>query len=450
MLLASLCVGAQKTSAQTTSENCVTITTESGDYDGQWYFNVAPYEAPFVPGCWVDWNNNGVKEEGEEITEADWMDSVSHEVVSKQISIYGDISFLSLYGLTLTDIDVSHTDVLDYLDVSGNNLETIDFSKNKSIKTIILGDNPFKSIDFVNAPQFKSITLSQNYNLTEVDITTQKELTDFVFTDNENISHFDFTANPNLEFLYLEAIPIETIDLTPNKNLRELLIAFSDLKDIKLPDAPAMKTISLYSNKMSGTIDLSRYTHLEDIFIQNNKFNNLIIAKDIKELYILSCFMNDLQTANFRPVINNLYDRSQDEDLVRGCIFMVDSEPFDEGAVDSNSLTESAVLDAINKGWDVIDYAGANMYPYIGIDDALGIKEARRTARDIFVTEMGNQVVVKAPVALVGKTLNVFDMGGTLVYSTRISSAITRIPALNGKNGVFLFKVDRQSVKAEI
>ena len=450
MLLASLCMGAQKTSAQTETQNYVTITTESGDYDGQWYFNVAPYEAEFVPGCWVDWNNNGVKEDGEEITIADWMDSVSHELVSNTITIYGDITYLNLYGLTLTDVDLSHTSVLADVDLSGNLLQSIDLSKNTSIKKINLGENPLKTIDFVNAPQFKSIALSMNQELTSLDISTQKELQEFIFTDNENISNFDFTANPNLDFLYLEAVPIKKLDLTPNKKLTQLLVAFTDLDEIKLPESPKMKTVSLYCNKLSGTLDVSQYKHLEDVFLQNNNIDNLVLAKDIKELYIISCFMNNLQTASFMPVINNLYDRTQEEGLERGCIFMVDSEPFESDVEDKNSLTESAVLEAINKGWDVIDYAGANMYPYIGVDDATGIKDARKTQRDIIVTEIAGQTAVQAPVSMIGKTIYVYDMTGSLIATKRISSPLTRITELSGKKGVFMFKAGRQCVKAEI
>ena len=450
MLLASLTIVSQKMSAQTGNENYVTITTESGNYDGQWVFCVAPYEQPFVEGCWIDWNNNGTKEEGEDITEDEWLGFVVHELDSKTISIYGDITYMNFYGLSLTDIDFSHSNTLEYLDVSGNLLESIDLSKTTSIKDVILGDNPFSSIDFVNAPQLRTINLSWNPNLTEVDISTQKALEEFVFTDNENISHFDFTPNPNLKILYLEALPIETIDLTPNTKLTQIQVAFSDLKEIKLPDAPGMESVALYNNNMSGTLDVSGYPNLKDVFLHNNNFSELIIPKNAKDLAVICCFMNDLQTDKFMPVINDVFDRTTDPELTRGCVFMVDSEPTDENVVDKNSLTESAVDILMEKGWDAIDYAGANMYPYFGIDDVTGIKEARYSKREIIVSEVAGQVVVKVPVTMIGKTLAVFDAAGALVYTTKLTSSFTRIPALNNKKGAYIFKVNRQTVKAEI
>ena len=450
LLLASLFTGVQQISAQSEKDNYVTITTQSGDYDGMWSFYVAPYDVPFVPGCWIDWNNNGVKEDGEDITEDDWMNSVLHPIDSNTISIHGNITYMSFYGLTLTAVDISNTDALVDLDLSGNLLETIDLSKNTSVKTINLSENNFKTIDFVNAPQFKSSSLSYDPELTSLDISSQKALTDFVFTDNENISSFDFSKNPNLEFLYLEAIPLEKIDLSANTKLTQISIAFTSLSDITLPEAPGMKSIALHNNNLSGTIDASQYKHLEDIFFQNNNVNNLIIAKDVKELNIISCYMNDLQTASFMPVINNLYDRSLDEELYRGCIFMIDSEPLDESVVDKNSLTESAVLDAAAKAWDVIDYAGANMYPYPGIDDAVGILDVRNTTHSLTVSRIADRVVVKVPATLIGRTLTVYDMSGREVYTRRLTTSTTLTPSLDARHGTYIFTVDRQSIKAEI
>ena len=445
MLAASLCCGTRVSMAQNGGDNYVVIETSGGDYEGRWFFNVAPYEAEFVPGCWVDWNNNGTEDEGEAITEDDWMNSVENDMVSKRITIHGDITYLSLYGLTLTDIDLSHTDVLDFLDVSGNLLENIDLSVNSSIKDLSIGDNPMSSVDLVNAPKLRSLSMSMNQNITEVDLSAQDKLEEFIFTDNENIGSFDFSANPELKFIYLEAVPLKKIDLSPNTKLEELNIAFTSLEDIKLPAGAPIKSIALHNNMLSGTLDLSGYKNLTDIFFQNNNINKLVIDKDLKDLYIISCYMNDLQTDDFMPVIDNLYDRNG---MDHGCIFMVDSEPLDEDTADKNSLTTTAVDICMDKAWDTIDYAGANMYPYFGIDDDVtSVNHVHGKQRSIAVTEIAGQPAVKASADLIGRVLNVYDAGGNLLYTRRITSSLTLMPSLKDADGTLLFNVGRETIK---
>lgn len=77
-------------------------------------------------GVWIDLNNNGVRDSGEEVSA--WNTMATYVIRSQTITIYGKVTSFSSFGQGLTALDLTNAPYLTFLRVDNNSIEELDLS----------------------------------------------------------------------------------------------------------------------------------------------------------------------------------------------------------------------------------------------------------------------------------------------------------------------------------
>lgn len=100
-------------------------------------------------------------------------------------------------------------------------------------------------------------------------------------------STIDLSQNKDLKSIKVSGQNIETINLEGNLNLKTVQLFNNSLASIKLPysseDNETLSEITLSSNKLTGTLDLSKYLKLTKVSVSSNQLEDLILPVPSKE-----------------------------------------------------------------------------------------------------------------------------------------------------------------------
>lgn len=124
---------------------------------------------------WIDLNNNGKKDTGEEVSHFG-----SHEVYvieSQDITIYGVVSELSCEANGICKMDVSKNTALKRLVCSKNDLTELNVSNMPYLSDLDCKENSLVSLNATNNPGLLNLDCSDNENLSELDISGNKNFT---------------------------------------------------------------------------------------------------------------------------------------------------------------------------------------------------------------------------------------------------------------------------------
>lgn len=117
---------------------------------------------------WVDLNNNGKREKGENISARSFSSDykskpLEFKLQAQEFKIYGRIAFLWVNDNDLTMLDISKSPTIKYISAIGNRLSgSLDFSANTELATVELGQNAITEISFGNNTQLTDIYLNEN------------------------------------------------------------------------------------------------------------------------------------------------------------------------------------------------------------------------------------------------------------------------------------------------
>ncbi len=160
--------------------------------------------------CWIDLNNNGKRDAGEDIKSFGSHPNSSegrYTVDSPVIRVYGKLThFVSGYtsdrGNNLIDLDVSNSKDLTYLYASYNKeLCYIDIDNNTKLTTIRFEVNPMLvHLNTSKNTNLEYISLYSCYKVKSVDVRANKKLKDLSLAYT-NVTSLDITQNSNLDYL---------------------------------------------------------------------------------------------------------------------------------------------------------------------------------------------------------------------------------------------------------
>ncbi len=158
--------------------------------------------------CWIDLNNNKVRDPGEEIqTFGTWVSTSARYIVgSSLITIYGKVTkFTSGYyndfdtdeitGNDIIEFDLSNNKELEYLHVSYNDeLTNVDISQNKKLEVVDLSiSRKLQQIDTSQNEELVRLTLYSCYEIKSVDVSNNRKLQDldlaYTWVDELDISN---------------------------------------------------------------------------------------------------------------------------------------------------------------------------------------------------------------------------------------------------------------------
>lgn len=357
LLLIPLCIGLIH------AQGKIALTTQKELHSAYWSFKIKADEAE-KSAIWIDWNNNGTKDEGED--EVDYRWGNSGEIVTPTITIHGNLKSLKVEYMDLTSIVIWSAPQLEEIDLRSNKLKTVDLR---------------------NAPKLKKITLNKNSELTSVQVAPECiPLIEEFYAIMCDLQSLDLSRATALTLLELtENKHLTTLDLKNCQALESADLSKCTLEDLTMGSHPSLQYLMCHENKLSS-LDLSGAPILEELWCFSNALKELRIPS-ATTLLTIKCYNNRLSGKAMASLIALLPTTSSSE----ASLFGINIEM---GAPEQNVIWKEDVATAKSKGWQVL--ARKNQYqdvPYEGTDKIIDPRDRYTTDLPKITLKRSNQNV---------------------------------------------------------
>lgn len=215
--------------------------------------------------------------------------------VSKEgiVKIYGDptqIDYLNASGCYISWIEFSNPEYIDILDLSHNELQSLDLSEMTNVQALYLSDNSFTATTPLkigsNKPKLKILEMNTvNYLDESFNLSDYPSLVSFDGYYNLGLKKCDPTGCPDLLRLTLDVTPVESIDVSKNRNLMILNVSNTRITDIDVSNNPYLTQLycdhtGSYNNEYKiESLDVTNNPELVYLFCAGNKLTSLDISK---------------------------------------------------------------------------------------------------------------------------------------------------------------------------
>jgi|GEM_PF-3946410 hypothetical protein len=192
---------------------------------GVWSFRLdAPREVR--KRAWIDRDNDGVYQQGEEIK--DWDQMFTLPRTTPKITIYGNLEKLYCMSNGLTEMDLTNMPQLTRLSCRDNFLQKLDVSHNKQLLELFCYGNKLTALD-----------LAQNKDLSRLDC------------EKNQLTALNLGNNDKLQELYCHYNQLDLLDLSKNNMLDRVNCAYNKITSLMLPRQNRLRIISCHNNDLS-------------------------------------------------------------------------------------------------------------------------------------------------------------------------------------------------------
>ncbi|NLO00517.1 MAG: hypothetical protein GX125_09685 [Bacteroidales bacterium] len=267
----------------------------------------------YRPGVWIDLNNNGVKDQGEAITNfgLDSWELGYYAIQNQTITIYGKLTKLSLNACGLTSLNVSEEPFLTRLLCGSNSLNALDISNNKELSLLYCAYNKLSALDL--SGQTKLVSLSCPNNLfTQLDVTDCALLT-YLQCENNRLTGLDVSQNPELYRLWTNNNKLTWLNVAATTKLAELRCSENTLTTLDVTNNPELKEFYCDKNQLTA-MNLASNLKLQDFRCQNNLLTELDLSNNTL-LKDLRCSNNDLTSLDLSNKAELVYLYCDNNDL---------------------------------------------------------------------------------------------------------------------------------------
>jgi hypothetical protein len=167
---------------------------------------------------WIDLNNNGIKDNGEAVTEFD--KRVGYTLGAQTVTVYGKVTSLGCSLNQLTALDVSHNIALTKLFCHNNLLTALDMSHNAALTNLNCYDNLLTALNVSNNTELIYLDCSFN-QLQTLDLSDNTELGQ-LFCSNNQLTALNVSNNTELWRLYSCNNLLTALDVSNNPKLGTL------------------------------------------------------------------------------------------------------------------------------------------------------------------------------------------------------------------------------------
>ena len=207
---------------------------------------------------------------------------------------------LRLEGLGITELNLSGFNKISELDISHSKIEKIDLSSLTNLQYFWADDTKLESIEALNiaSSKIQNFYIGGQIKDTYIDISNWSNLTCLSISGGSEIEEIRGLENCTLlQSLYCLGTKIESLDLSNQKNLEDLVFEGNNLSTItNIKSCKYLKYIRLSSPKIES-IDVSGLKRLENLMIYDDeeiKSNiKTICAKDCNNLKYVNFWHND-------------------------------------------------------------------------------------------------------------------------------------------------------------
>lgn len=254
-----------------------------------------------------------------------------YTLTSSTVVVEGDITFFAANENDITNIDLSLCESLETLQLSSNRIASLDLSHNKKLKTLFCYANQMSTLTLGALPNLTDLRCHTN-NIERLELEKLPALKKLWVYQNA-ISELDVSGNLLLEELFCEENPLETLDLSHNL----------ELKNFYCSKTGRLKSLNIEKNKK-----------LVDFHCYGNKLEEIILP-DAPHIKRVACFENKISDENMKKLVEALPSR---EGKSAG-VFIVVSIGGDE---EFNVCSRASVKIAKDKNWKVQAYAQNGQY----------------------------------------------------------------------------------------
>ena len=204
-----------------------------------------------------------------------------------ELDVSNNIALIDLEaaGNQLTELDVSKNTALTYLYVSENNLTSLDFSKNVALKKLYVSENNLTSLDVSRNTTLTYLSVSKNH-LTELDVSNNIALT-YLSVNANQLTSLNVSNNTALTYLSVSKNQLTGLDVSKNTTLQELYVGLNQLIELDINNNTSLTQLQLDCNQLTE-LDVSKNTALTYLYVSENNLTSLDFSKNValKKLYV--------------------------------------------------------------------------------------------------------------------------------------------------------------------
>lgn len=153
---------------------------------------------------------------------------------------------------------------LQLIDLSRNNISEVSFDGMQSLETIYIQDSPVTKVVVRDTP--KLITFSSNRS----SLLSELELPDNVqeiLISQASVTNFDLSKFPQLTWFDGSGLDMPIINTNNNPELQSFVCESANIQSVDFSGSPKLFQINLSGNSYITSIDLSKQTELENLFM---------------------------------------------------------------------------------------------------------------------------------------------------------------------------------------
>lgn len=222
---------------------------------------------------WIDLNNNGKRDEGEEVT--NFNNWAKCTIESQVVSVYGKLKTFDCYDGQVTSLDVGTSNTLQKLVCSHNELTSLDVSGCPNLNYLACTNNNIAVLNLNSSSPFE-----------------------YLFCDYNQITSLDVSGYPNLKELGFGGNKISAINLSNCTELEGLFCFDNNLTTLDVSNSPAIKTLYCFGNEIQS-LNVSSFASLKELRCYDNELTSLNL-NGCSDLKWLNCKENNLATLDVK------------------------------------------------------------------------------------------------------------------------------------------------------
>jgi surface protein len=188
------------------------------------------------------------------------------------IEAFSNITQLDINRNNLTEVDLSNNKELTHLVAYTNNFTSIDLSNNTKITNLNLNSNALGTLDVSNLPDLFTLQC-RSCELTALDISANTVL-EFLTINANSLSTIDVAQNTVLKTFNVNGNNLSTLDVTSNVNLTTLSIGSNELTAIDVSQNTLLVSLDIGFNAITA-IDVSALSNLQVLVLTDNPIQNI-------------------------------------------------------------------------------------------------------------------------------------------------------------------------------
>lgn len=285
--------------------------------------------------CWLDLNNDGKYQKGEELKKFETMMEIPREAAT--LAMYGKYSSITCSDNKLTSIDFGNdasalrsltiennalvaldlatASHLEYLNCDKNSIVSLNLSNLANLREVTCFANKLKTLNIKGCSALLKLTCNDN-QLTEIDFTGVNLLSELycsgnqisalnldeqtalrsLYCNNNKLASLVFKNKTELEILYCLGNNLSTLDFAGMPLLSVVNCAQNNIAKLSFATNPKMTKIYAYENKLTE-LDFSGLDLLAFVDVSNNQITGLTFKKN-ESLNDLHCSFNRLTGLN--------------------------------------------------------------------------------------------------------------------------------------------------------